>query len=726
MGEGGIADAKPDRFRIYAEALASLIDDPATDTPLTIAIHAPWGTGKSFLARRLFHLLQEKPAAAGRYPHVGCWFNAWMHDDADNIATALVSHIAQTADRMRPWWRRFRSPLPVSFAPPGERTQRRLVLILATVLLGILASRVLLAVFELGTVVQYVAKEILGWEVSSEASRAARVDLKAHGGGWLVVFSTLALAVARRFAEIGSGLGGFLKNPEAAASSGSIDRVRQQLGVIVRQATPPGSRFVVFIDEVDLCRPPHCIDLLETVSQLLDQPCIVSVVIADVSAIAAHAEIKYEKLAARYLPGTGYRARAGEGPAGYGRVYLEKFLHMEFSLPLACDPGVIESAVCRRKHGPAEIAPARAKWVSLVRETLHPVTRPTELARHLHRDLPDAEQTRESAGHASGHSLMSRSESFFGPLARLWDLPPGLWMLLAGGVFVLLLPARTLVLAAARAAYPTEVRPFAVCIDRVWEKRCASVLMLVWLAAAWWVVALRALGVSQVAFGPASVAAAGLVLWGWLVVALRRIDARDRRALIAIRRSLSNHDASGDSVPAARPGVLDLLRSERQRLDAATTSDALAEATAEALRHLPASPRRAKRAALLVRVEVDVLQMLGLVGGNAPLTPRHIGKWVALRERWPMLGALAAADARQIGLLEAAAAADDPGALASLLPEGLVDDAELRLFLTSAPALSDTAGVLVRLSYPPPADRSSGPREKVAVAKGVTSTITTA
>ncbi len=709
--EGVTADVRPDRFQIYAEALACFIDDPTTRTPLTMAIHAPWGTGKSFLARRVFRLLQNKPAASGRFPHVGCWFNAWMHDDADNIATALVAHVAQSADRMRPWWRRFRSPLPVSLAPPGERTQRRLFVVFATILLGFLVSRVLLATFELGTIIQYVGKEFLGWELTRESTEQARTGFASHGAGWLAVASTLALAIVRRFAQIGNGLGGFLKDPQAAAASGSIDRVRDQLGVIVRQATPPGSRFVVFIDEVDLCRPPHCIDILETVSQLFDQTCIVTVIIADVSAIAAHAEIKYEKLASRYVPGAVRRERSSIGPViGYGRVYLEKFLQLEFALPLECDASVIESALHRRTPAVAERGNAASPWLSLFMETLHPVTRPTKLARSLHRELPDADHVPGGAGRPGpGHApRVQGAETFFGPMARLWDRPPGVWMFVVGGAFLVLLPARALVFAAARAAYPTEVRPFVVCLDRPWEKHGAAALVLCWTLATWSVALASGLGIGPSMLRWGAVAATGVVVMGALVMVLRRIDARDRRVLGAMRRSLVPE-------PSARSGVIELLREERRRRVESTESHELDDAIAEALRHLPPSPRMAKRAALLLRVELDVLQMLGLVAPRGPLTPRHLGKWVALRQRWPLLGCAVVADIRHVAALEAAAASDDPTALTALLPDGVDDERGLRAFLSSEPQLGERASLLVRLSYPP-APATSGSRERAAVA----------
>src|SRR3712207_3262291 len=67
-------------FGAYADALAELIDHPETDTPLTIAISAPWGAGKSSLAKLVGRRLIARPRQRGELPHLICWFNAWLHD----------------------------------------------------------------------------------------------------------------------------------------------------------------------------------------------------------------------------------------------------------------------------------------------------------------------------------------------------------------------------------------------------------------------------------------------------------------------------------------------------------------------------------------------------------------------------------------------------------------------------------------------------------------------
>jgi len=78
-------------FVAYAEALSEVIDAKSTVTPLTLSINAPWGAGKTSLARLVEHNLQEWPKLRGDPPHIVCWFNAWMHADAPRLGPALAA-----------------------------------------------------------------------------------------------------------------------------------------------------------------------------------------------------------------------------------------------------------------------------------------------------------------------------------------------------------------------------------------------------------------------------------------------------------------------------------------------------------------------------------------------------------------------------------------------------------------------------------------------------------
>src|SRR5215213_8491358 len=117
LSDSPLRDASRDYFgfAVYAEAIASLIDNELTDTPLTIALSAPWGGGKTSVARMVRRRLAERTASRGHdRPVVACWFDAWMHTDAEHLGAALASAVARTVDEARPRWRRLLSPLPAA------------------------------------------------------------------------------------------------------------------------------------------------------------------------------------------------------------------------------------------------------------------------------------------------------------------------------------------------------------------------------------------------------------------------------------------------------------------------------------------------------------------------------------------------------------------------------------------------------------------------------------
>lgn len=338
-------------FDAYAAAIAGLIDNPKTGTPLTLAISAPWGAGKSTLAAMVRERLERKPAAGGSKPHVTCTFNAWMHDDARNLGAAFAAEIAREAHRRRPLlWRLFR-PIPWGLAGTRDRIRQ----------LGVLGAVVfvLLCVSAwFGGLARVIPVLDVFGKLSPEQLQALK-DLGSSRTVGTVVAAALAM-LGKVLLTMGGSLSGFVKDPETAAARGSLTRVREQLGSLIRQATPRGSRFVIFVDDLERCRPPRPVDLLEIVSQMLGHEGVVTVIMADMPAVAACAEIKYKALAERYNPAD----RINVPPtvkSTYGRLYLQKIVQLQFDIPAQLPEhlqALIDNLVTeRRKARPEPVEP---------------------------------------------------------------------------------------------------------------------------------------------------------------------------------------------------------------------------------------------------------------------------------------------------------------------------------------------------------------------------------
>ena len=64
-------------FRDYAEALSQIV--LSGNTPLTVGIFGPWGSGKTSLMRLIIKQLQGRRTARHRRAHI-IWFNAWQYE----------------------------------------------------------------------------------------------------------------------------------------------------------------------------------------------------------------------------------------------------------------------------------------------------------------------------------------------------------------------------------------------------------------------------------------------------------------------------------------------------------------------------------------------------------------------------------------------------------------------------------------------------------------------
>jgi hypothetical protein len=332
-------------FAGYADALAELLDHPDTDTPLTIAISAPWGAGKTSLAKMVESRLWERPVERGDSPHITCWFKAWMHDDAPHLGAAFAAEVAKQANRYRPMWRRLISPLPSAMLSPEERWRRRL----GFVAMSIVVAVALALLPGTGPALRKV------FAPKAEVADRLRALFGSAAGAAILV--SVALAASRKFYAIAQAAARFVDDPRSEAAKGAMQNVSSQLGRLIKQATQvprqlfvlprPARRLVIFVDDLERCRPPRAVQVCEVASQLLGHLNVVTVLIADMSTIATSAEIKYAEL-------EHVRASAAEGsvdsspPGAYGRLYLQKIVQIQFNLPpspAASMPGLLTETV---------------------------------------------------------------------------------------------------------------------------------------------------------------------------------------------------------------------------------------------------------------------------------------------------------------------------------------------------------------------------------------------
>ncbi len=305
-------------FLSYAQALAFLIDRKDTHTPLIVAISAPWGAGKTTLAT----LVRQELQTPGDWdePHIICSFNAWNHDDAPNLGAAFAADVAQRANQCRELWRRIIQPLPSAMLTREQSWRRKLYVIL----FALVVTAFLVFGPGVGTIMIAAAQPTgVHWTAAEHA---------AHGYA-LTVFVLIA-ALAFIYPKVLSGsqaVARFIQDPQGEAARGSMESVREQLGWLIRQATRGRRRFVIFVDDLERCRPPRAVEVCEVASQLLNHADTVTVLVADMETIAMSAAIKYRALERQDYGEGGESQRAAY--IQYGREYLQKLVQIQFDLP---------------------------------------------------------------------------------------------------------------------------------------------------------------------------------------------------------------------------------------------------------------------------------------------------------------------------------------------------------------------------------------------------------
>lgn len=111
--------------------------------------------------------------------------------------------------------------------------------------------------------------------------------------------------------------------------------------------------------------------------------------------------------------------------------------------------------------------------------------------------------------------------------------------------------------------------------------------------------------------------------------------------------------------------------------------------------HPPPLPREGKRMFNHAQLLTEIARARGMFGGDPPLEPGHLAKWVVLRERWHAVGRAVLLDPDLMNRLEAAAVGD--GSELRFESLGLrVPDEELTQLLRTPPLLG---GLIERLIY---------------------------
>jgi photosystem II stability/assembly factor-like uncharacterized protein len=305
--------------RALVERLTNFLTNPNTAPPLVISLQAPWGMGKSSVMRMLQANLKKNRAA------VTVWFNAWHHQKEDQ----LLAYLLETVQRQAvPQWL---SRTGVSFRLDLIRVRLfdkarrdRLVVVLAAI--GFVALRV--AMPELFPAV--------GW--GSWLTKAGYVAVAG-------VFLRLTTSFKSNPEKLTENAGGFLVDTfkEAVRLPSLVGKadVREEFGENLKdvaEALKP-QRLVIFLDDLDRCRPEQVVQILEAINFLSSVAPVFVIVGAHYTKVETLVANQFADLALREAENVRGNTSATAQDldpiqlrVGYAQDYLKKIVNIRLNL----------------------------------------------------------------------------------------------------------------------------------------------------------------------------------------------------------------------------------------------------------------------------------------------------------------------------------------------------------------------------------------------------------
>ena len=339
----------------YAEALAQFVLHPET-TPLTVAVHGPWGKGKSTFMQLVQQSLQrdsllrgaakgiidrqiaeapfgddgqlQRPEQVGRLAWkralrdvrkqvVTVWFNAWRFQDSTQIWAGLASVITEELEKALPWWRRLLTPIARAW-----RTQRA-QLITELVLPGVTALLILvLAALGIPSLVNWLDSQLTSNALAKLLGAVVPAVGAVAASFWIV-----ATQARRVLQPVSERVLAYIRRPDYRAQMGyqnqvleDVQFVRHRLCRDEGDETEP--RVFVFIDDLDRCPTGKIMEILQAINLILGE-----------SKFYVFLGIDTEMIYRAIIDAC--RTAYGAAPVGrrFAETYLQKIVQLPFHLP---------------------------------------------------------------------------------------------------------------------------------------------------------------------------------------------------------------------------------------------------------------------------------------------------------------------------------------------------------------------------------------------------------
>lgn len=357
-----------------ALGLSRFIRNPKTQPPITIAIEGEWGQGKSSVMSLLKGDLEKS-----RFRPV--WFNAWHHQSEDQLLAGLLEHIKDQA--IPPWWHldnwifrgrlfylRFQGKWPLMIVA--------LIAFIGTIAFELTSHEFSLAhIKEFGHDVYLLLTCLVpGWPDKKLPADFSHFRLIA-----IVIASFGALLKQVRAFGINPA-----KLTDNLRDASNIKDVKPDPGIRRQfarefcdfcQAWSWGSRrVIIFIDDLDRCRPESVVTVLESINFLTTAgDCIVVLGMAE-KQVTHCVGLSFKEIAhaeEAYRGGGNTEQENAVACYKYGELYIRKLVNILAPLPKTTAEQrrrVLESRAAEARQQDRQEASVSPAWRTRVWDSL--------------------------------------------------------------------------------------------------------------------------------------------------------------------------------------------------------------------------------------------------------------------------------------------------------------------------------------------------------------------
>jgi energy-coupling factor transporter ATP-binding protein EcfA2 len=341
-------------FTPSVNALLDIIhESELEDTPLTIGIYGPWGSGKTSLMRMLQAGLKPDDPETRFVP---VWFEAWRYAQSDALWRALlVSVVEQIRAYLLDDEARLRAIMSRKDKQINQPPDAQAVTDTRASLNRTLDDLI-------GSLYRSIEREEAGaiemdWPAAGKLT--TRLAIRA-GFAFVPLLQPLTTFVEAAQGKIGEGedlaelwdLFHRRRTQIYRDHIRALDQFQQHLRTLIAEwISARGRRLVIFIDDLDRCLPEQAVSVLEAIKIFLDIPGCLFVLGVDREIIERGILVRYKEFALDAAAAERVGQAAALFPVGE-RAYLEKIVQVPFELP-PLDEAAIRRFLAQRLTGMA-------------------------------------------------------------------------------------------------------------------------------------------------------------------------------------------------------------------------------------------------------------------------------------------------------------------------------------------------------------------------------------